>query len=294
MILVTGAGGFVGRNLVRRLAGGQVRGLVRDRSRMEPVEGVELFEGDVTREETLAPALEGVDVVVHCAAITGDRKEPYRGAYDAVNRAGTANLMRAAEASGAQRVVLLSGLGTRPGRRGSYMATRWGMEEAVRASPLAYTIIQPSVLFGRGAPFVGALAQLVRSAPVVPVVAPRCRLQPLWCEDLVSCLALAAGSDRWVGRAIALGGGDTLDMASVMRTVVEGLGVRRALVPMPPLLARVPARAMTLTLRRPPLTPAALELLSFDNVAGPGVCELEFGVEAAGFRDHVRERGLEL
>lgn len=294
MILVTGATGFVGRNLARRLAGKGVRGLVRDRSRAESVEGVELVEGDVTRGETLAPALEGVEVVVHCAAITGDHKEPYPGAYDAVNRIGTANLMRAAEAAGAQRVVLLSGLGTRPGRRGSYMATRWGMEEAVRAAPLGYAILQPSVLFGRGAPFVGALARLARSAPVVPVVAPRCRLQPLWIEDLVSCLALAAGSDRWDGRAIPIGGGDTLDMATLMRTIVEGIGVRRALVPMPPALARIPARAMTLALPRPPLTPAALELLSFDNVAEPDVCEREFGIEAAGFRDRVREHGLEL
>ncbi|HEX4212500.1 MAG TPA: NAD(P)H-binding protein [Candidatus Dormibacteraeota bacterium] len=294
MILVTGAGGFVGRNLVTRLAGEGVRGLVRDRAASAPVDGVELVEGDVTRPETLGPVLEGVEVVVHCAAITGDRRQPYRGAYDAVNRVGTANVVRAAESVGAQRIVLLSGLGTRPGRRRSYMATRWGMEEAVRASPLSYAILRPSVLFGRGAPLIRALAGLVRSAPVVPVLAPRCRLQPLWVEDLVSCLALAAREDRWDGRAIALGGGEQLDMSVLMRAIVEGLGVRRALVPMPPALAAVPARAMTLALSRPPLTPAALELLSFDNVAEPDVCRSEFGVDAAGFRDHVQRCGLEL
>ena len=64
--------------------------------------------------------------MIHAAAITGNVKEPYRGAYDAINREGTENLMAAAQRAGVERLVVLSGLGTKPAPEGSYMATRHG------------------------------------------------------------------------------------------------------------------------------------------------------------------------
>ena len=113
---MTGANGFVGSHLLRRLAksgGGPVRGLVR-KLRTGVRDGVEPVVGDLTKPETLAPALAGVDTVVHAAAITGDQKEPYRGAYDQINRVGTKNLVAAAREAGVGRFVLMSGLGTAP------------------------------------------------------------------------------------------------------------------------------------------------------------------------------------
>jgi len=99
VILVTGATGYVGGHLLARLAagGGPVRGLVRRPDAKLPT-GVESVNGDITEPDSLPAAVEGVETVIHCAAITGDRKEPYRGAYDRVNREGTANLVAAARA----------------------------------------------------------------------------------------------------------------------------------------------------------------------------------------------------
>src|SRR6202165_6216295 len=103
MILVTGANGFVGTHVLRRLAEareGPIRAMVRSRAKARSLDGVEVVEADLTRPETLAPALSGVSVIIHAAAITANIKEPYSGAYDAINRVGTENLVAAAKAAG--------------------------------------------------------------------------------------------------------------------------------------------------------------------------------------------------
>jgi uncharacterized protein YbjT (DUF2867 family) len=293
MILVTGAGGFVGSRLLRALEGREVRGMVRDAARAgRPPAGAVLAEGDVTRSETLAQALEGVTTVVHCAAITGDRKEPYQRAYDAVNRRGTEQLMDAAAKAGVARVVLLSGLGTTEAPEGTYMATRWGMEEAVRGSGIAHVILQPSVLFGRGAPFVGGLAGVVRAFPIVPVLGAH-RFQPLWVDDLVRCLVQAVDDPSHDGEALPLGGPEQLTMREILEAIAGALDVRRSFVPLPLGLAALQAEVMTAILDRPPLTPAAIELFRFDNTTAPDAVERAFGFAPRPFRRHLREHGLD-
>lgn len=296
-ILVTGASGFVGGHVLRRLADRaelRLRGLVRHGRPAALPSPVECAEGDLTQPETLPDALGGVELVVHAAAITADVKEPYRDAYDQVNRVGTENLVAAAGKAGVERVVMMSGLGTRPAPQGTYMATRWGMEEALRHSGIPYVILQPSVLFGDGAPFVAALAGLARRLPVLPLLGGgQVRFQPLWLEDLLICIESCLSDQAPLGQALPLGGGEQLTFREVLSEISRALHVRRLFVPLPLAVARAQAALMTAVLPRPPLTPAALELFTFDNTTDLNSVERAFGLKPRGFREHLRERGLE-
>jgi NADH dehydrogenase len=294
VILVTGATGFVGGHVLRRLEGEPVRAMVRDSSKASLPEGVDVVEADLTRSETLGRAMAGVETVIHAAAITANRKEPYPGAYDAINRQGTQYLVAAALGAGVKRLVVVSGLGTRPAPAGTYMATRWGLEEAVRRSGIPHVILQPSVLFGAGAEFVAALAGLVRRSPVVPVLGPgRLRFQPLWVEDLATCLVQAAADRRLDGREIPLGGSEYATMREILRTIRRAERKHRLLIPLPLGVASVQARLMVRFMAEPPLTPAALELFGFDNATDIDACERTFGFRPRGFREHVYAHGLE-
>jgi NADH dehydrogenase len=95
------------------------------------------------------------------------------------------------------------------------------------------------------------------------------------------------------GLSHPLGGADQLTMREIMETIGECLGRRPRLIPVPMALARVLARLMSAVLRRPPLTPAALELFGFDNVTDRDSVERRFGFEPRGFREYVKEHGLE-
>ncbi|MGI8564267.1 MAG: NAD(P)H-binding protein [Candidatus Dormibacter sp.] len=296
MILVTGGSGFVGRHVVGRLAaeGKPVRALVRDSRSVALAPAVEVFEGDLTRPKTFRAALTGVDVLIHAAALTGDRKEPYRGAYDQVNCVGTERLLAAAKRAGVGKVVLISGLGTKPGRPGSYMSTRWAMEEAVRHSGIPYVILQPSVLIGEGAAFVKGLAKVVRASPLAPAIGWELKFQPLWINDFSRCITAAAESQGLNGRELALGGAEQISMRELMTFIAQSLGRRAWVVPVPVFAAKLQARAMNRILSQPPLTPAGAELFSFDNTTALDSVEAAFGFQPRGLREHVLAHGLEL
>ncbi len=114
-VLVTGATGFVGANLVRELIadGEAVRALVRRRSNWQNLAGldVELAEGDLRDPESLRAALQGVVVLYHVAADyrlwARDPRELYASNVD-----GTRNILKAAMAAGIERVVYTSTVGT--------------------------------------------------------------------------------------------------------------------------------------------------------------------------------------
>src|SRR6202521_4317284 len=295
MILVTGANGFVGAHVLRRLAPheGPIRVMVRSRAKAPALDGVEVVEADLTRPETLAAAVSGVSAIIHAAAITANIKEPYSGAYDAVNRVGTENLVAAAKAAGVSLIVVMSGLGTKPAPKGTYMATRWGLEEAVRKSGIAHVILQPSVLFGDGAEFIAALSRLARVSPVLPLLGGgKTRFQPLWVEDLVTCLVKCAKGDLLRNSSVPLGGSEYATFKEVLQTICDAMHVRRLMIPLPLPIARVQARLMAALLPNPPLTPGTLELFRFDNSTDLDAVDRHFGFHPRGFRDHIQEHGI--
>jgi NADH dehydrogenase len=95
------------------------------------------------------------------------------------------------------------------------------------------------------------------------------------------------------GRAIPLGGAEYANLREIQQTIHRAMGRRRLLVPLPVPIARVQARLMTAALRRPPLTPATLELFGFENATSLDACEKAFGFRPRGFREHLLAHGLE-
>lgn len=110
--LVTGATGFVGWHVARKLLerGERVRALVRDPARLKELDGVEAVPGDLRNAESLAGAVEGCGVVYHVAADyrlwTRDPQEMFRSNVD-----GTRNLFEAAQRKGIERVIYTSTVG---------------------------------------------------------------------------------------------------------------------------------------------------------------------------------------
>ena len=111
-VLVTGATGFTGGHLAQHLSarGDSVRALVRPRSRAKfdgsplPAKGVVAVEGDLTDAAALRRAADGVEVVYHIAATYREAGQP-DSAYRSINVEGTRNVLEAARAGGARRVV---------------------------------------------------------------------------------------------------------------------------------------------------------------------------------------------
>jgi uncharacterized protein YbjT (DUF2867 family) len=256
-VFVTGGTGYVGVPVVNALvrAGHEVVVLQRPGS-TRPLRraGVEIVTGEVTDEAALAVGMWGCDAVVHLVGII--RELPRRGVtMQRMHVDATRAVLAAARQAGISRVVHMSALGARPDAVSAYHRTKWAAEEAVRASGLRHTIFRPSVIFGRGGPgpeFVGQLADLVRSAPVVPVIGDGSfPLQPVAVETVAGAIAQAVVSPR--DAAYELGGPEVLTYLDILRRIAVALGrplrtvrvpvgVMRALVP---ILQRFPSFPLT-------------------------------------------------
>ena len=300
MFLVTGGSGFSGSRIVARLVaeGEPSRALVRneaDARQKLPAQGVEICVGDTTRPETLDPALAGVETVIHTAFITAERKQGPGVNYYATNVEGTRNLVAAAKRAGVRRIVVLTGLGTKPARPGSYMEGRYLAVQAVRGSGLAWSSLGPSVQFGPGAAFFKGLADLIRQAPVVPMIGSgQVHFQPIYVEDVVTCLLkMAREPARYDGQQIDVGGPAIYTYARILDMLMQRMGVRKLKVPGPMPFAYLGAALMEALLPRPPITVAALALFSFENTTDLDAVERHFGFTPASFATYLAEHGVD-
>ncbi len=298
MMLVIGSTGFIGRNIVKQLATthpGQVRAMVRKSSqRTELPAGVEYVEGDVLDKESLKKAMNGIDTVFYFAAITANVKNK-NNIYWKVNVEGTRNAVAAAEETGIRRFILGSGLGTVEGKAGSYMRTRWEMEEAVRKSKLIWTILQPSILFGEGAEFFEAQARVMKALPVAALIGGgKTRFQPIFVDDVARASIEAAERPDKAGKQIELGGPEYYTYRELVNLILRAINKKRIKLPLPLWAAGINA-ALFSVLPKPPLTAATLELFDYDNVTpDPQIIEHEFGFKPAALQQYLNEHGIKV
>jgi len=297
MLLVTGASGFVGSRLVTRLAqeGEPPHALVRNADKAKkslPAEGYDLYVGDTTLPSTMDAALVGVDTVIHAAFVTADRKQGPGVDYYKTNVLGTRNLVAAAQRAGVQRIIVLTGLGTKPAKPGSYMQGRYEAVQSVRESGLAWSALGPSILFGQGAAFFKGLSDLIRSIPgVVPMIGNgKVEFQPIWVEDVVTCLIkMAREPERYDGRLIDVGGPEVYTYAQILDLLMAKLHKQRVKVPGPMPLASLGAGVMELILPKPPVTRAAMALFEFPNVTEIHAVEKYFGFTPRSLKSYLDE-----
>lgn len=301
MILVTGAAGFAGSRIISRLVeqGAQPRALVRSAEQAQtrlPREGVEVVVGDTTRPETLGAAVAGVETIIHCAFVTADRKEGRGVHYYQTNVEGTHNLLVAAKKAGVRRIVELGGLGTQRSTPTSYMQTRFLADQAIKESGLAWSILGPSVQFGKGSAFFKGLSDLIRSVPLItPVIGSgNLRFQPIWVEDVVTCiLKMAQEPENYDGKVIEVGGPEIYTYNEILDMLMLALGRHRFKLPGPKPLAALGAQVMTVALPKPPITPATMELFSFENTTALDSVTYYFGFQPMSWRDYLQKHGID-
>ena len=288
-VLVTGAGGFIGRHLVRRLleAGRPVRALVREASEAEGLDGAEVVAGDVTRLETLAAAVAGADAVVHLVAILQGKPEDFAR----VIGDGTRNVVEAAREAGVRRFVYQSALGLNEQSRETipYFRGKWAAEQSLTGSGLEYVIVRPSFVFaGDGGAF-PLFAKLARRAPLTPIVGSGTqRIQPVWIDDMLEVLVRAVDEPTAANRTFDLGGPDVLDWNEFWERLKASLGVRRPSVHIPMRLMRLQAPLLEL-LPKPPVTRNELMMLEGGDNTGDAAPAVEtFGVELTPLDEQLR------
>lgn len=282
LVTLFGGGGFVGRALAQELfaRGWRVRIAQRNpRSafavkQLGPLGQTQFVSADVTKADSVARALAGSDAVVN---LVGLLKGDLKGAH--VEGAG--NVARAAAAAGVSALVQVSAIGADADSPSLYGRTKAKGEAAVRAAFPGATIVRPSIIFGRDDQFTNRFANLIRTLPVAPVIAPKTKLQPVFVGDVAKALAEAATNPlAHAGKTYEIGGPDALTMADFNQWIADAIGRKKDFAPVPDAVASLLAK-LTGWLPGAPITSDQLAMLAKDNVADPALPGLAaLGVEA--------------
>ncbi len=288
-ILVTGATGFVGPWIVRRLVddGHTVRVLEHTPGSSADLASQDAVEGSMTDAGSLRRAVDGQDVVVHLVAILSGKPEE----FETLMEEGTRTLLAAASAAGVGRFVLMSALGTTAETKDlvPYYGAKWQMEQDVQASGLEHVIFRPSFVFGPEGGALGQFKRIAKLAPVTPIVGPGTqRIQPIWVEDVAAYFAAAVEKPEAANRTFEVGGPDVVTWNEFWSRLKQAQGSRRPSIHLPFGLMRAQATVFEL-LPKPPVTRDQLKMLDAgDNVVSNSDAADTFGLPLVPLDEQLR------
>jgi len=287
-VLITGGSGFVGSAVRAALADRPVRLLQRKPADTgSPGDRVEWAGGDVTDPNSLRGTMEGCNAVVHLVAII---KESGDATFDRVIREGTENVLAEAQRAGIGRFVYVSALGARNDPRFPYLHAKYQAETAVIGAGIPWTIFRPSVIFGPDDKFINTLANLVRRAPVIPVVGDgTAKFQPIAVQQVAAAIKKALDDPGTIGQTYELGGGTTYTYEQMIDLLADKLGVRKPKIHVPVSIMR-PIVSISKVLPqqlRPPVTEEQLKMLAIDNATEASATARLTGEPAISLEDGI-------
>lgn len=283
-VLVTGATGFVGKAVVREL---QDRGheVFAGSRTGTAAQGATALTLDVTDPGSVLRAVgqANPDAVIHLVGIITQQGTQ---TFERVHVEGTRNVL-AALPRGA-RYVHMSALGAREDSESRYSTSKARAEALVRASGAAFTIFQPSLIFGIGDDFFGrVLRELVSTAPIVPQIGNgQFPFRPVSMQDVSRAFVGALELPASVGQTYALTGPDEFTFRALLELELAALGKKKPIVAVPLALMNLAVPAMQI-LPKPPITADQYAMLKEGNTAPNEPARSTFGLPMLRLPDYL-------
>jgi uncharacterized protein YbjT (DUF2867 family) len=287
-ILVTGGTGFVGRQVVAELLqqGHEVHCLMRSGSekKLPHPEAIRVVYGDVGQPDTLTPAVQGCDAVIHLVGII--REFPNRGiTFEKMHLEATVNVVAAAKQANIRRYIHMSALEAKPAPVAAYHKTKQKAEEVVMASGLTYTIFRPSIIYGPKDAFINLFKHQIETLRLVPVIGDgRYLLQPIPVWQVAQGFARALETPVAANRSYDVGGSEPVtfdDLIDTLARVLKKKAVKLHLPVWPMRLAAGWFRGFSWF----PVTADQISMLLAGNTCDPSAFYQDFGLKPLSLKE---------
>ncbi len=292
MILITGATGFIGRHVLGQLmAEGRVIRCLLPESKQKKLPWDEeaenaphIITGDLLDEEALFHAVTDIHVIIHLenAQWWGKARDLER-----VEIVGTRNLISAARAARVGRIIVLSQLGATPSSGFTLLRSKGMLEEIIRGSGLAYTIIRSGVVFAPDDAFISHIAMMMRLNPVFFLMPGQGEivLHPIYIDDLVQVMLRSLDVINVVDETVEIGGPEYITLSDLLATIMRVTGMQRFILPMPPYAMRWLTSIYGFIFRRTLMTQQWMDILAANRTAHLGNTYTYFGIHPRRFED---------
>ena len=284
-IVITGAAGLVGQNLIPRLKARHAGPLIaidkhpantRTLARLHP--DIRVIEADLAVDGAWREAFIGARALVLNHAQIGALNE---APFIANNVTATRNVLAAAKAGGVGYIVHVSSSVLNSAARDFYTETKREQEALVVESAIPSCILRPTLMYGWfDRKHLGWLARFMQKAPLFPIPGSgRYLRQPLYvgdvCDIIIACI-----EQRPVGKIYNISGQERIDYIDLIRALKKASGARAPIVPIPYALFWTMLYVYGLIDRDPPFTTKQLEALAtpdiFEVIDWPKI----FGIKA--------------
>ena len=232
-ILMTGASGYVGSELLARLGRGpeKIRCLTRNETSIKPrPQSAEIVEGNVLDRPSLDRALNGIDTAYYLVHLMSDSAD-----FEQEDRCAAENFAEAARQQGVRRIIYLGGLGddTDP-HLSPHLRSRHEVGEILRNSGVETIEFRSSMIIGSGSLSYGLLKDLTDRLPVM--ICPKwlsTPTQPIYVGDLMEYLLAARNLPPGESRIFEIGGPDVVTFKGLIRTYARLHRQTRVLIDVP-------------------------------------------------------------
>ncbi|MGC2183695.1 MAG: SDR family oxidoreductase [Terriglobales bacterium] len=268
-ILITGATGYVGGQLLPRLveAGHEVTCMVRNVSRLSGgLEGARIVEGDALRPDSLPPVLRGIEVAYYLIHSMGGGQ----AGFEERDRRAARNFASAARQAGVQRIIYLGGLTSESSPVSLHLKSRQETGAVLREFGPALTEFRAGIIVGNGSISFEIIRCLTERLPVM--ICPRwvmTRTQPIAISDLLGYLVAALDVPESIDQIVEIGGASIETYRSMMLTYAQIRGLKRWLLRVPVLTPRLSSYWLNLVTPFPAaITRPLIEGLKTEVVCG--------------------------
>ena len=273
-VVIVGGSGFIGSAIANRLCEAGVKVLIptRRRSRAGHVlllPNAEVVEADVHDPAALARLFEDADAVINTVGVLHSRPgTPFGPDFARAHVELPQKIVTACRTAGVARLVHISALGADANGPSEYQRSKAAGEHAIEAAgpDIAWTILRPSVVFGRGDSFLNLFADLARMFPVLPLTGASCRFQPVYVEDVAEAVYQSLTRPDAAGQTFELAGPTVYTLRQLVEYVSALVGKPRPVVGLPEGIGMVQARLMEFA-PQPLMSRDNVRSMRVDNVA---------------------------
>jgi len=271
IIAIFGAGGFIGKHLMRQLTKLDYRVKVATRNPylkgyLKPLGNpgqIELFKTNIFDTEGVKQVLENCDLVINlCGILYETRKQK----FNQIHSQFPYLLSNLCNELGIQNLIHVSALGIKEKHQSLYMQSKLEGEKNIQDTFKPSVILRPSVVFGPEDKFFNTFASLAQFSPALPLIGGgKTKFAPIYVGDVAKAIVKALELDNSDPKIYELGGPENYSFKELMEILLKEIKKKRFLIPIPSGLAKFQSYFLQM-MPNPLLTPDQVELLRHNNI----------------------------